>query len=171
MCKRTLLFKEIIFKHHPEFRKSRTLKRLALSDPKMFNVEHLIEECFAIVGPYVFIDGDHADFSDGSDSKTASIREAPDRKTGYCATHRGEIGGVETAGGGQKTGALRCIIYNPHLEKLMYYYLPKSMWENSITIHPSSKIGKIMFSYNRVKNYIPKFSGYECSDFIALATK
>jgi len=38
-----------------------------------------------------------------------------------------------------------------------------------ITIHPTSKIGKIVFSYNLKKDTIRKFEGFECKSFRQLA--
>jgi len=167
MSKSLVLMRDVITVYHPEFRKSRDLRSYGMKHPDIFNVERLIEESLAAVGPYKFIDGDHCDFTDGSDSKTASIRVNPS-KPGRN-THIGEIAGVETAGGGRKEGALRCSIYNPHKDELRFYFLPKRMWSNHITLHPTSGIGKIVYSYNRVHDDIIKFQGYECSSFEDLA--
>lgn len=167
MSKAQVLMRDVITEYHPEFRRSQDLRRYGQENPTIFNVERLIEESLAAVGSYRFIDAAHADFDDGTDSKTASIRvnpSAPGRNT-----HIGEISNVETAGGGQKAGALRCIIYNPHQDGLRYYFLPKSHWQHWITLHPSSGIGKIKYTYNRVRDEIPKFLGFECGSFEELA--
>jgi hypothetical protein len=167
MSKNLVLMRDVICVHHPKFIKSKTLRDMGMEDPDIFNVERLVEQCLAAVGTYDLIDEAHADFSDGSDSKTASIRVNPQRPGSIC--HYGEISGVETASGGRKLGALRCTIYNPHKDELKFYFLPKSVWSRSITIHPTSQIGKIMYTYNRYHDYIPKFQGYECNSFIDLA--
>jgi hypothetical protein len=167
MSKNLVLMRDVICLYHPEFRKSKDLRTYGMKHADIFNVERLIEESLAAVGPYKFIDGDHADFSDGTDSKTASIRVKP-LVTGRNS-YGGEISAVETAGGGRKAGALRCIIYNPHKDNLKFYFLPKSMWSHHITIHPSSGIGKVMYSYNRPGDYIAKFEGFQCSSFKELA--
>jgi len=167
MSKHLVLMRDVITRYHPEFCRSADLAAYGLKHPEIFNVERLIEECLAEVGGYTRIDGDHADFSDGSDSKTASIRVNPARAGGH--SHIGEISGVETAGGGQKQGALRCTIYNPHTDSLKFYFLPKSMWRNYVCIHPSSGVGKIMYSYHRPYDHIVKFHGHECDDFVSLA--
>ena len=169
MYKEFRLMKDIINIYHPEFSKSTDLQQYGLDNPQHFKVEHLIEECMAAVGPYTFINGSHQDFSDGTDCKTASISCNPTKL--YGNSYRGEIGNVETSGGGQKIGDLRCIIYNPHKDELKFYYLPRSFWANNITIHPSSKIGKIVFTYHRPSNYISKLDAYRCTDFVQLATK
>ena len=167
MSKNLVLMRDVICVYHPEFRKSKDLQAYGLKHSDIFNVERLIEESLAAVGPYQFIDGDHADFSDGTDSKTASIRVNP-IKPG-ANSHNGEISGVETAGGGRKAGALRCTIFNPHTDSLKFYFLPKSMWSRNITIHPSSGVGKIVYTYHRPYDHIVKFHGHECSSFEELA--
>jgi hypothetical protein len=167
MSKHYVLMRDVITQYHPQFRKSTALCEYGLTNPHIFNVERLVEECMAAVGPYEFIDGDHADFSDGSDCKTASIRLKVAGTSINSFT--GEISGVETAGGGRKAGALRAVIYNPHKDKLMYYFLPKRVWANHITIHPTSGAGKVMFSYNKKHDDIVKFTGHECSSFRQLA--
>lgn len=169
MSKQLILMRDVICEYHPRFRKSADIRRFGLECPEHFNIERLIEESLAAVGPYRFVDGEHYDFSDYSDSKTASIRLNPTKPGNN--THAGEISGVETAGGGQKAGALRCTIYNPHVDggTLKFYFLPRKKWCQHITIHPSSGIGKVMYTYNRVHDDIVKFDGYECSSFEELA--
>ena len=169
MSKSLVLMRDVICVYHPRFRNSPEIKRFGLECPDHFNVEKLVEESLAAVGPYYFVDEDHYDFSDFTDAKTASIRLNP-KKAG-CNTFQGEISGVQTAGGGQKYGALRCIIYNPHKPDggLKYYFLPPSFWKNYITIHPTSKTGKVEYTYNRVHDKIIKFQGYECVNFEELA--
>jgi hypothetical protein len=167
MSKHLVLIRDVICQYHPKFRRSKYMREYALNNPMIFNVERLIEESFAAVGPYSFIDAAHADFSDGTDSKTASIRENPSKQGSN--TYRGEITGVETAGGGQKIGSLRCTIFNPHTDSLMYYFLPKCMWSQNITIHPSSGVGKVVYSYNRIHDEIIKFDGYRLNTFEELA--
>ena len=167
MSKSLVLMRDVICVYHPEFRNSRDLQSYGLKHPEIFNVERLIEESLAAVGPYKFIDGDHADFDDGTDSKTASIRVNPLKEGGN--SYGGEISGVETAGGGRKAGALRCTVYNPHKDSLKFYFLPKSMWSRHITIHPSSGVGKIMYSYHKPYDHIVKLHGYECANFEEMA--
>lgn len=167
MSKKLLLLQDIVCNYHPRFIKDSNRKQWALESPEDFNVERLVEQSFAAVGPYNFIDSAHCDFDDGTDSKTASIRLNP--KTAGGNSHVGEISGVTTAGGSLKLGALRTIIYNPHINKLMYYFLPRDLWENNITYHPTSGVGKIVYSYHRPTDYIAKFDGYQCSSFEELA--
>ncbi len=166
MSKSLVLMRDVISIYHPEFRKSKGLRAYGMKHPDIFNVERLIEESLAAVGPYKFIDGDHADFSDGTDSKTASIRINPRIPGGN--SHEGVISGVQTAGGGRKAGALRCTVYNPHKDSLKFYFLPKSMWSKHITIN-SSRIGWVRYNYYKPYDHIAKFNGYECNSFEELA--
>lgn len=169
LSKEFLLMRDIICEYHPSFLESKKLRKFGLEQPNLFKVEKLVEQSMASAasGEYDHIDADYADFSDGSDSKTSSISRNVEKnqKTSY----RGHIEGVSKVTGGEKAGALRCVIYNPHKEELRYYFLPKSMWINNITIHKVSGIGRIQFTYNVVKNIIPKFEGFECLDFEDLA--
>ena len=159
--------RDMITKHHPEFADNASLRKYAMKNPEIFNVERLVEQTLAELGHYDFVDGDHYDFSDYSDSKTASIRVNPRKPGGN--SFGGEIAGVETAGGGRKRGALRCTVFNPHEDQLHYYFLPVKMWSRCITIHPTTQVGKILYSYYRPDNTIAKFEPYECESVTALA--
>jgi hypothetical protein len=169
LSKEFLLMRDVICEYHPSFLESKKLRKFGLEQPELFKVEKLVEQCMASAanGEYDHVDVDYADFSDGSDSKTSSIslNLKPGKKTCYY----GEIDGVSKVTGGEKAGALRCIIYNPHKQDLRYYFLPKSMWINNIRIHKASGTGRIPFSYNLVKDIIPRFEGFECLDFEDLA--
>jgi len=159
--------RDVICIYHPAFRKSLDLRALGMKHPDIFNVAKLIEESLAAVGHYKVTDGYHADFSDGTDSKTASITKTASIRASN--SYHGEITGVTTAGGHLKAGALRCTIYNPHKDSLRFYFLPKSMWSRHITTHPSTGIGKIQYYYHKLHDRIVKLHGYECSSFKELA--
>lgn len=159
--------RDVISIYHPEFRKSKSLRAYGMKFPDIFTVERLIEESLAAVGSYKFTDGDHADFSDGTDSKTSSIGINPTVPGGN--SHAGVITGVETVGGVRKAGALRCTVYNPHKDSLKFYFLPKSMWSKHITINTASRRGGVHYCYHKPCDHIFKFDGYECSSFEELA--
>lgn len=168
--KDNLLIREVIIPYHEDFRQNASMQRVALGNPDYFNTEKLVEHALvhASDGAYVQRENDdHADFSDGSDSKTASIRKAFRSKNSSL----GEVSGVQARSGVLKEGALRVIVCNPHTNELMYYYLPKSFWQNCITIHPTSKLGKLVFSYDHLAKEIPKFANFRCDSFKDLATK
>lgn len=169
MSKQLVLMRDLICKHHPEFVNTPALRRYGLKHSSIFNVERLVEECLAKVGRYKFIDAAHADFSDGSDSKTASIREAPQRLDSI--SHIGQITNVVTAAGGFKAGALRCTVYNPHQDRLDYYFLPRAVWSEMVTYNATSGIGKISYNYNRVSDRIPKLADWQCDSFEQMARK
>ena len=161
VTKEYLIMRDIVCKYHPDYKGSRK----AIKNAHHYNVELLVEETMAHVGKYKFIDGDHCDFSDGSDSKTASIRFTANRTSGS-----GEISNVISAGGESKKGALRVVIYNAITQSLMYYFLPKSAWNNlTINIHPTTNLGRLFFTYNLKEHVIKKFIGFECKDFATLA--
>ena len=161
--KKLVLMRDVICLYHPDFIKSRVLRQHGLNSPEMFNVEYLVEVCLAKLGRFKHIPfGCHSDYSDGSDCKTSSIYVNPNLKGGNSYT--GAIKGVETSFGGQKIGALRCTIFNPHTDGLMFYYLPKEKWSQNINC-----IGSVSYTYYKPNDYIEKFIGYECASFEELA--
>lgn len=169
MSKNLVLLRDIVNRYHPKFAANAEIRAMALEHPEFFNVESLVEYTMAQVGPYKFIDGAHCDYDDGTDCKTASIRVNPSKPGSL--THRGEISNVSSVGGSMKIGGLRCIIYNPHSDGLRYFFLPRSFWQDRVTYHPTSGIGKITYSYNRSTDLIPKLHEYECATFEELAHK
>ena len=166
MSKNSLLLSEVITKYHPAFLETISLQEAAIKYPDIFNVEMLIEECYPTIGPYTRTDDALSDFSDLSDSKTSRIRTNAANTTGN--TYAGEIRNVSTLSGNDKVGALRCIIYNPHRENLLYYFLPKAVWTPMIC-RANLKTAGIPFLYHYHYNDIPKFVGYECDNFEELA--
>jgi hypothetical protein len=163
ITKEYLIMCDIVCKYHPDYKGSRR----AIKNAHHYNVERLVEETMAHVGKYKFIDSDHCDFSDGSDSKTASIRLSPTGSSGI-----GTIGNVISAGGISKKGALRLVIYNSITQTLMYYFLPKKMWDKlKINVHPTTNFGRIFFTFSIKEGVIKKFVGYQCKDFAALAKR
>ena len=167
MNKETVLMQEVIVNYHPQFSDNIQLREIGMLRPEIFKVEMLIEECLAAWGPYDLVRGDHQDFSDGSDCKTASIRSEP-VKSGR-ASHRGEISGVQTSAGVVKQGALRCVVYNPCENNILYFYLPKEFWTQNIDRHPTTGMGRIFFTYNRNTMVIPKLIQYQVNNFEELA--
>ena len=167
MSKEFVLMRDVICLNHPRFKRSKDLRKYGLDQPHLFNVTRLVEESLAAIGGYKFIDSDHSDFDDGSDSKTASIRK--NSKTSGGNSFLGEISAVSSAAGILKEGALRCTIYNPHEDGLRYYFLPKDMWREHITLHPTSGLGKIIFSYNKLKNSIKLLDDYRLGTFKEMA--
>lgn len=115
MSKHLVLIRDVVSKYHPEFRKSADLRRYALRNPTIFNVERLIEESLAAVGGYEFVDEDGRDFNCNwnSDSKTTTVIQDGRSKTAA-------ITGIES-----KIGSLRVTIYNPFRDRVDFMYIPR----------------------------------------------
>ena len=172
MCKTKVMIEEIMNKYHPDFQTSDILMEMSRTNPKAFNVEHLIEQTMALVGGYDFIDGEHCDFSDGTECKTASV--SPNPVKAETNSHRLEISNIVSAGGSMKSGDIRLVVYNPNLvgRKCSYYYIPNENLEDlGINYHPTTGMGRIFCTWNSKKNYIPKLQAYEVCCFKALATR
>jgi len=167
MSKQATLLRDVIFKYHPLFKRRKDLQKSAIKHPEIFNVHRLIEDSFAAIGPYSFIDVSHADFSDGTECKTASIGVNYTGTTGNSFS--GAIHSVKTSAGTLKQGALRVVIYNPHTDSLMYYFLPKEFWEKNITMHNKKNSGMIAYSYNKSTDTIKKLEPYRVKSFRQLA--
>jgi hypothetical protein len=150
--------RDIICVYHPEFNKEGLLRSSGLSNPKRFNVEMLIEETLAAIGPYEFVDEEGYDFTDFSDSKTTSVNQ----KTG-----KGTIGSVET-----KIGALRITVYNPFKDTADYFFVPKTHL-NRVKLPcygNESHKERILFRYSsRYKDNYGWFEDYRVATFEDLA--
>ena len=157
MSKHLVLMRDLITQHHPEFLNNPSLTAYALQRPDLFNVERLVEEALAHVGGYEFLDADGYDFSDYSDSKTATVADY-DRVLA--------IGSVEC-----KIGALRITAYNPHKDSLDYFFLPKT----AVARHREVSYGKsehkqrLRATWNEAQDHYNKFERYRVRTFEALA--
>jgi len=115
MTRELVFMRDVICVYHPLFAASSDLRRTGMRFPHVYKIERLIEESLAAVGGYDFVDAAHYDFSDHSDSKTCSVS---------AQTRRLTIKGVEG-----KIGALRVIAFNPHCDRLDYFYINRSAVE------------------------------------------
>lgn len=167
MCKTVTLFKEIVNKYHPSFSGKEKLEEV-IRFPKIYNIEHLIELTMAYVGNYEFTDRAHFDFSDGSECKTASIAynpTAPGRNT-----YKVEISNMVSPGGTQKSGNIRVVVYNPHGKSVKYYFIPNNMIHSlNINYHPTTNVGRVVATWNSIKDSIQKLDVYEVKTFEELA--
>ena len=161
--KTQLIFEEIIFQHHAEFQHSRTLRKLAQTQPEIFNCERLVELCMSRVGGYEFLDEDGYDFSDYSDAKTASITP-----TDSVAVVGNILGRGRT--GQPKVGDLRVVLYNPYKQRLDYYFMPKQGWD-SIREYGDANKGKLRAKYNADQDRVHKWHLWLCRDFQDLSTR
>lgn len=175
--KTSAILQEIVFKHHPAFKNNSASRLLFETLHEVVNVERLVEQTMAHVGGYNFVDGHGYDFDDGealgcpnSECKTASIWPNPIPK-GNRNSYKLEVSNVCRTGpqGGEKCGALRIVLYNSVNHTLHYYFIPKLYWQNMITIHPTSGIGKIVATWNSVTNTCNKLDPFEVDSFESLA--
>lgn len=167
MCKTQTLYEQVIAPYNTTFGIPE-IWNMVKKYPNILNIEHLVELTMAQSGNYEFIDAEHCDFSDGTECKTASISPNPVKKGRN--TYRLEISNVVSPGGKMKSGDLRVIVYNPHREECLYYYIPnKHLWDCGINLHPTTGIGRIFATWNRVTNRIPKLDKFRVDSFEELA--
>ena len=160
LTKNEVLMRDVIIKYHPEFRKSASLREQGMKHPDMFNIEYLVEQSLAAVGPYEFVDEAGYDFTDFSDSKTVTVNA----KTGNTC-----IRSVEA-----KIGALRIVAFNAITGETDYFFVPKN--EVKKIKKPSSgkkSVGKekIEFTYSTYSVGYGKFDQYRVSTFKDLALR
>lgn len=163
MTKSQLIFRDIVFLHHPEFVRSPRLRKLAQTQPEIFNVERLVELCMSSVGGYDFLDADGYDFSDWSDSKTATIGLNDSVAVVGNILGRGKQGEL-------KVGDLRVVLYNPFKQRLDYYFMPKAEWDQIRESGEANK-GKLRATYNPQQDTIYKWKQWQCDSFEQLALK
>lgn len=165
-----IIMNEILFKYHPDFVNNDEIQNTMLKYIDVIRVERLVEHTMAHVGGYNFIDGDHCDFDDGSECKTASVRPSP-TKPG-SASYSLEISNVISSGGCAKTGPIRVVLYNPHVYELRYYYLPASEIQKiGVNVHPTTRTGRLFATWNSKKDTCKKLDRYRCKSFFELARK
>ena len=157
MSKHSILMKKVICHYHPDFVSSKDLRKYGLKHPTIFNIERLVEECLAHIGPYLFVDEYGYDFSDFSDSKTSTVN---------VNTRKIEISNVET-----KVGSLRITTYNPLKEDLDYFFVPKT--HLSRVRQPcygnASHKERIVFTYTENNDFYNSFEKYRIANFEELA--
>jgi len=157
MSKSLVLMRDVICVYHPSFNSSRDLQKFGLEMPERFNIERLIEETLAALGPYRYIDEAGYDFTDYSDSKTTTIN---------ANTRVGTIGSVET-----KIGALRITAYNPFKEAADFFYVSKRdmKYVKSPCYGVNDHKERILFSYSTRGDSYGMFEDYRVEDFRELA--
>ena len=157
MSKSLVLMRDVICVYHPSFNSSRDLQKFGLEMPERFNIERLIEETLAALGPYRYVDEEGYDFTDYSDSKTTTINSN---------TRVGTVGSVET-----KIGALRITAYNPFKESADYFYVSKRdlKYVKSPCYGVNDHKERIVFSYSKKGDNYGIFEDYRVKDFRELA--
>jgi hypothetical protein len=149
--------RDVICIYHPEFRASRDLRAYGMKHCDIFNIERLIEESLAAVGPYEFVDEEGYDFTDLSDSKTTTVN---------ANTRVAEIGSVET-----KIGALRITAYNPFKGSADYFYVSKRdmKYVKSPCYGNNNHKERIKFTYSKRGDAYGMFEDYRVKSFEELA--
>ena len=149
--------RDVICVYHPSFNSSPDLQKFGLEMPERFNIERLIEETLAAVGPYRYVDEEGYDFTDYSDSKTTTIN---------ANTRVGTINSVET-----KIGALRITAYNPFKESADYFYVSKRdmKYVKSPCYGVNDHKERIKFTYSSRGDAYGMFEDYRVNSFEDLA--
>ena len=156
---------EIIAPHNKRFRKNPTMTEAFIGNAIDLNVTRLVEVTMAEVGKFKFVDGSHKDFDDGTECKTAVIRETTPKKS--PGTHVVQITNVCSRQSGElKSGDIRVVIYNPFLDRCEYFYIPNEALDDDIKVSKSN--GHVSVSYNRSTGIIAKLEKYRVCDFKTL---
>lgn len=150
---------DIAHRYLPEYQDIRRLPEL-MQRWRHYNVEHIVEDAMAHVGGYQYVDEDHYDNSDYSETKTGTLR-IHDR----TATISGIISRHTKT---PKAGDIRAVIFNEFTSRLDYFFLPKHNWETM------REYGQANDSILRTKYTIDwdrytKWNRFRVSDFETLA--
>ena len=121
MNKHQRILQDIAHAHLPEYAQPGQLNTI-LTNWRHYNVEHIVEVAMCRVGNYQFVDENHYDNSDFSDTKTGTCRRHD--RTAVI----GNILSRKTLT--PKAGDIRAVIYNEFTEELDYFFLPKAHWED-----------------------------------------
>jgi len=167
------LLAELIANNNSKFRKDRKLKTELLNNPSRFNLTGLIEETMADCsdGAYEHYPEEnkpHEDHTDGTDTKTGTLYI-------YETQAFAEISNVRSDNGVLKSGALRCVVLNPRLEKLHYVFVPKkavhSMMHTKAGDPTKSKSAKFTYTAREesFRNFFETHGIIEVSTFKQLA--
>lgn len=159
--KHTRLLEEICFVHLHSMFPTVKSREIALQNPKMFNVEHMVEIAMANVGGYNFVDEYGYDFDDEdhSDCKTATLR-AHDRTM--------IISKIEN-----KIGSFRIVVYNEISDQVDYLYVTnKGRLANAEKGYLRSNLNqqRIRTTYNYGLDRYNKLERFRVKDFVTLAT-
>lgn len=156
---------EIVAPYNKRFRKNPLMVEAFIGNAIDLNVTRLVEVTMAEVAKIKFIDGSHKDFNDGTECKTAVIREATPKKS--PGIHRIQITNVRSRQSGElKSGDIRVVLYNPFLDRCEYFYIPNEALDNDIKVSKSNC--HVAVSYNRSSGLIAKLEKYRVCDFKTL---
>ena len=167
--KQQMIHRDIICRYLDEY-KGR--EQELIDNWQHFNTEHLTEVAMARVGGYEFIDENHYDNSDYSDTKTTSIARAINKRTN-ASSYRISIGNVVSKRGSvAKYGDLRVVMYNPCWDRLDYYFLPKAEWDPGLREYGDANKDKIRATYNPDLDHVLGWDpSWKCNSFEELASR
>jgi hypothetical protein len=159
MNKHQCILKDIAHQHLPEYQQGNQLPTL-ITNWRHYNVEHIVEDAMAHVGGFVYVDKDHYDNSDYSETKTGTCRQHDRVATisGIISRH------TKTA----KVGDIRAVIYNEFTEQLDYFFLPKAAWE-LLREHGEANCSILRTKYQQQRAVYTKWEPYRVDDFETLA--
>jgi len=161
MNKHQRILSEIAHIHLTEY-SSRKQLDIMLSNWRHYNVEHIVEVAIARVGGYKFVDENHYDNSDYSETKT-----------GTCRIHdsMAAIGNIISKRGGiPKLGDIRAVIYNEFTTELEYFFMPKADWEDMREYGNANK-NILRARYNAYNGKYNKWEQFRVESFEKLARK
>lgn len=118
------------------------------------NLTNTVEELLALnsEGQYKFIDGAHEDFDDGSEAKTGTIYVYEK------GTSLAEITNVRSKDGVLKKGALRVVLLDPFVGKLLFLFIPQ--WKvKEIMSNTTGTSMKLTYNKNKKALSGPKMNG------------
>jgi hypothetical protein len=159
MNKHQRILKDIAHVHLPEYQDPR---HLAVFDTRWrhYNVEHIVEDAMAHVGGYSYVDKDHYDNSDYSETKTGTCRQHDRTATISSIISRH----TKTA----KAGDIRAVIYNEFTGNLDYFFLPKAEWE-LLREHGEANCSILRTKYQPATDVYTKWQRFRLGDFETLA--
>ena len=161
MNKQQRILIDIAHRHLPEYQDPKCIAQFECRW-RHYSVEHIVEDAMAHVGGYQYVNADHYDNTDYSETKTGTLR-----------THDSTVtltNIVSDKGGKAKVGDIRAVIYNEYTEQLEYFFFPKAEWELMREYGDSNK--RILRArYNPATGKIAKWERFREKDFETLATK
>ena len=155
------ILQDIAHRYLPEYQDPRRLPDL-LTRWRHYSVEHIVEDAMAHLGGYQYVDEDHYDNSDYSETKTGTLR-AHDR----TATISGIISRHNKT---PKVGDIRAVIYNEFTGGLDYFFMPKAEWEQ-MREYGQANDSILRTKYTIDWNRYTKWESYRVSDFETLAKR
>ena len=159
MNKQQRILIDIAHEHLPEYQDPKFLPQFQ-SRWRHYSAEHIVEDAMAHVGGYTYVDKDHYDNSDYSETKTGTLSRHDLR------VRIGNIVSKHT--GTPKVGDIRAVIYNEFTTELEYFFMPKAEWED-IREHGDANKAVLRASYNQHTGKVIKWERFRVKDFETLA--